>query len=147
MIDKKRTQTRVYVPEEVGDIYNVLTAEGSRRDKVDPVQIPFFKYKDVFLMAACLGFQLRRRKPLPKGDKKREIRLDTFNDRDFYILKAIAIVESGDVEILLDTREILHIAEEYAYVGIRELEMSLLNTHGQPLWNLVSVIQSEQQIS
>lgn len=143
MPSPQRTQTRVYVPEEVGDLYNILTAEGSRRDGVDPVQVPFSKYKDVFLTAACLGFQSQRRKPLPTGDKKREIRLDTFDGNDIYILNAIAIAESGDVDILRDNGDVLTIAEEYAYAGIRELEMSLLNMHGQPLWNLISLILPE----
>ncbi|MCZ7671689.1 MAG: hypothetical protein M5U34_33475 [Chloroflexi bacterium] len=94
----------------------------------------------MFLTAVCLGFQAQRRKPLPTGDKKREIRLDTFDDKDIYILNAIAIAESGGVDILRDNGDVLTIAEEYAYVGIRELEMSLLNTPGQPLWNLISLI-------
>ncbi len=146
MAKTKRTQNRVYVPEEVGYLYSRLTAEGSRHNVVDPVEVPFFKYKDVFLMAAALGYQLQQRKPLPKGDKKREIRLDTFNSKDIYILKAIALAEENDIKILLDGRKILSIAEEYAYVGIKKLESSLLNTGGQPLWNLLSLIRSEQLI-
>lgn len=146
MAKAQRTQNRVYVPEEVGDIYSILTAEGARRNIVDPIQIPFFKYKDVFLMAAALGYQLQQRKSLPKGDKKREIRLDTFNSKDIYILKAIALAEENDIDILLDGRKILSIAEEYAYAGIKKLESSLLNTSGQPLWNLLSLIRSEQLI-
>jgi dnd system-associated protein 4 len=142
MANQTRVQTRVYVPEEVGDLYNLLTAEG-KRETADPVQAPFSKYKDVFLTAACLGFQLQWRKPLPKGDKKREIRLDTFNENDIDVLKAIALVDAGDINVLLDMGEILTIAEEYAYSGIRELEMRLLKTNGQPLWNLASLIQEE----
>jgi len=142
MATQPRVQTRVYVPEEVGDLYNLLTAEG-KRETADPVQSPFSKYKDVFLTAACLGFQLQWRKPLPKGDKKREIRLDTFRENEVDILKAIAIAETGGVDVLLDMGEVLTIAEEFAYSGVRELEMRLLKTNGQPLWNLVSLIQSE----
>lgn len=142
MTEQARIQTRVYVPEEVGDLYNILTAEG-KRDSADPVEAPFSKYKDVFLTSACLGFDLEWRKPLPKGDKKREIRLDTFSESDLDILKAIAIAETESVEILLDMGEVLTIAEEYAYSGIRELESKLLNSSGHPLWNLISLIQSE----
>lgn len=138
--NQKRTQTRVYVPEEVGNLYNILTAEGIRRDNLDPTQIPFSKYKDVFLTSACLGFQFQQRKPLPTGDKKREIRLDTFDDQDIYILNAIAIAETGNIDILRDPGAVLTIAEEYAYVGVRELEINLFDKYGQPLWNLISLI-------
>jgi dnd system-associated protein 4 len=143
MASQNRTQTRVYVPEEVGDIYNILTAE-SRRETSDPAQVPFFKYKDVFLAAAGLGFELQRRKPLPKGDKKREIRLDTFHENEIDVLKAIAIAETGDVDVLLNIGEVLTIAEEYAYVGVHELNIRLLATRGEPLWNLISLIHRHQ---
>lgn len=95
------------------------------------------------MTAVCLGYDLQWRKPLPKGDKKREIRLDTFNENDIDILKAIALAETGHADVLSDLGEVLTIAEEYAYSGIRELELSLLKNGGQPLWNLISLIQSE----
>ncbi|GJM41425.1 MAG: hypothetical protein DHS20C20_17070 [Ardenticatenaceae bacterium] len=138
--ERQRTHTRVYVPEVVGDLYNLLTAEGTRRDSVSATDVPFFKYKDVFLTAACLGFQLGRREALPKGDKKREIRLDTFHEGDLDILKAIAILEAGSVEILTDMGTILEIAETYAYAGVQELERQLVQNPGKPLWNFLSLI-------
>jgi dnd system-associated protein 4 len=147
MSNKDRTQSRVYVPEEVGDLYNLLTAEGTRRETVNPTEVPFFKYKDVFLLAACIGFHHRLRKPLPKGDKKREIRLDTFNESDIDILKALAITETGDVEILNDMPEILTIAEEYAYIGIYELKGQLMGEHGQPLWNLINLLNTRPELT
>ena len=139
-MSSERTQTRVYVPEIEGDFYNTLTQEGKRTDSVSATDVPFFKYKDVFLASACLGFQLGRREPLTKGDKKREIRLDTFAAGDIDILKAIAILETGRVEILDEIGEILRIAEEYAFVGIRELERQLIQTPGKPLWNYLSLL-------
>lgn len=138
--ERQRTQTRVYVPEIEGDIYNLLTQEGARTDGVNATDVPFFKYKDVFIASACLGFQVGRREPLTKGDKKREIRLDTFAEGDLDILKAIAILETGRVEILDDVGEILKIAEEYAFVGIRELERQLVQMPGKPLWNYLSLL-------
>lgn len=141
MSQRTRTQlSRVYVPEDAGDLYNSLTAEGARRETVNPIQVPFFKYKDVFLLCACLGYRTGQRKLLPKGDKKREIRLDTFDGDDIEILKAIAIAESADVEDLLDMGSILTMAEEYAYAGAAELELRLISAKGQPLWNLLELI-------
>lgn len=138
--ERPRTQTRVYVPEIEGDFYNALTQEGKRTDSVSATDVPFFKYKDVFIASACLGFQIGQREELTKGDKKREIRLDTFHNGDIAILKAIAILETDKVEILDDMGEILKIAEEYAFVGIKVLERELLQTPGKPLWNFLSLI-------
>lgn len=46
-------------------------------------------------------------------------------------------------ELTPEPGELLMIAEDYAHSGIRELESSLLKHGGQPLWNLISLIQSE----
>lgn len=138
--ERQRTQTRVYVPEIEGDIYNALTQEGRRTDSVSATDVPFFKYKDVFVVSACLGFELGQREELTKGDKKREIRLDTFSEGELEILKALAILETGRVEILDDMGEILRTAEEYAFVGIRELERVLIQNPGKPLWNYLSLL-------
>jgi len=56
------------------------------------------------------------------------------------MLKALAIADSGDVDVLLSQDEILIIAEEYANVGIHELRASVLDEYGRPLWNLVSLL-------
>lgn len=141
-VERPRTQTRVYVPEVEGDFFNLLTQEGKRTDSVSATDVPFFKYKDVFIASACLGFQIGRREELTKGDKKREIRLDTFYEGDIDILKAIAILETGKVEVLEDMGKILKIAEEYAFVGIKVLEQELIQNPGKPLWNYLSLLQS-----
>lgn len=59
-------------------------------------------------------------------------------------LKAIAVADTGDVEIILHKDRILRIAEEYANAGIRELKRELVDQPGQPLWNLVNLIRDTQ---
>ncbi|MCL4870123.1 MAG: hypothetical protein KJ063_14250 [Anaerolineae bacterium] len=63
------------------------------------------------------------------------------------LLAVLDLFEQGSLTVnLIELRpelgEVLTIAEEYAYSGIRELELSLLKSGGQPLWNLISLIQS-----
>jgi hypothetical protein len=60
---------------------------------------------------------------------------------DIPALKALAVSETGDVDVLLDTGHILRIAEEYANAGIHELKFELIDQQGRPLWNLVNLIR------
>jgi len=124
----------VNIDESVHDIYKQLT-EGS-----DPVGVPFRTMKDVFMWAACLGYQLGERRPLT-GKRVTIFRWAQFTPQtDMPLLKALAIADSDDVNVLLGQDEILSIAEEYANTGIHELRASVLDEYGQPLWNLVAML-------
>ena len=126
---------RVYIDDSVLQIYKELT-EGN-----NPEQTPFTTYKDVFLLAACLGFQNGRRKPVTAGAKT-TIRLDVFREEGVNLLKAIAIAETGDVAVLRHLGDVLTLAEEYAHAGIYDVKAQLLDERGRPLWNLVDLINS-----
>lgn len=137
MADNESVRTdRVLIDESVIDIYRELRADANTQ----PEQAPFSTYKDVFMLAACLGFRARRRQELPTGSNKHDIRRTVFTDNDFAILKAIAIAETGEVEVLGRLNEILVIAEEYAHGGIYDVKAYLLDERGRPLWNLVDLV-------
>jgi len=126
----------VVIDEAVHDIYKQLT-EGN-----DPVSVPFRTMKDVFMWAACLGHRLGERRPLT-GKRVIIFRWAQFTPQtDIHLLKALAIADSGDVNVLLSQDDILTIAEEYANAGIYELRTSVLDEYGQPLWNLVGNLGS-----
>ena len=130
----------VVIDESVHEIYRQLT-EGN-----DPVSVPFRTMKDVFMWAACLGYQRGERQPLT-GKRVTIFRWAQFAPQvDIPLLKALAIADSGDVSVLLSQDEILTIAEEYASAGIHELCASMFGEYGQPLWNLVAVL-SRQSMS
>lgn len=124
---------RIYIDDSVIHIYKELT-EGN-----NPEQSPFITYKDVFLLAACLGFQSGRRKQLAGGSKT-TIRLDVFREEGMSLLKAIAIAETGDVAVLRQSNDVLTLVEEYAQSGIYDVKAQLLDERGRPLWNLVDLI-------
>jgi dnd system-associated protein 4 len=127
---------RVAVEPELHEIYKKLS-EGS-----DPEDTPFGELKDVFMMATCLGYAKGKRKPL--SGKRDIIRWETFSrDIDVPVLYALAIAETGDVEILDEGFEFLTIAEEYANSGIHILNDRILNQRGRPLWNLVDLVRGE----
>lgn len=116
------------------EIYKQLT-EGSNM-----LDAPFKTMKDVFMWALCLGVKLGTRSPLT-NKRVTIFRWAQFDPQiDIPLLKAIAITDCGNVNVLLKRNDILTIAEEYANAGIYELRASLLDERGQPLWNLVSIL-------
>lgn len=124
----------VAIDESVHEIYKRLT-EGT-----DPVDIPFRTMKDMFMWAACLGRRLGERRPLT-GKRVTVFRWAQFTPQtDMPLLKALAIADSKNVNVMLSQDEILATAEEYANAGIHELRASVLDEHGQPLWNLVGLL-------
>lgn len=107
-------------------------------------QTPFPQIKDVFVFAACLGFNKKNRKELQPG-KKGDLRQDVFSDKDKDIFKAIAIAETRDITILekrpeeLISGNVITIVEEYANGGILELKQ-ILDEPGYTLDNLIALI-------
>lgn len=134
MTEDITSRDTIVIEESVHDIYVRLT-EG---DSI--INAPFRTMQDVFMWAVCLGVQQGIRKPLT-AKKKTVFRWAQFDPQtDIPLLKAIAIADSGDVNVLLKRNDILIVAEEYANTGIHLLRASLFDEHDQPLWNLVSLI-------
>ncbi len=134
MIDNATSRDTVAIDETVHEIYKQLT-EGN-----DIASVPFRTMKDVFMWAISLGYQQGKRRPL-SGKKVTIFRWAQFSPQvDIPLLKALAIADSGNVNVLLSQDEIMTIAEEYANAGIYELRVNVLDQYGHPLWNLVSLI-------
>jgi dnd system-associated protein 4 len=134
MNDTEMARDTVAIDESVHGIYKQLT-EGT-----DPVGVPFRTMKDVFMWAACLGYQQGERRPL-SGKRLTVFRWAQFSPQtDIPLLKAMAISDSGDIEVLLSQDRLLDIAEEYANAGIHELRAGMLDEYGQPLWNLAGLL-------
>lgn len=128
---------RVSIEKKVHELFIDL----SRQSKHGPEDAPFFLMKDVFMWAVALGFEKGRRREL-EGAKEQIFRWDQFSqDVDIPSLKAIALAETGDVEILIREDQILRIAEEFANEGIWEIKSKLLDKPGKPFWNLVDLVR------
>jgi dnd system-associated protein 4 len=130
---------RVSIESSTHGIYQEL----SERSGQDPEKAPFYLMKDVFIWAVTIGVQSGNRRPL-SGGRNQIFRWDQFStDVDVPALMAIAVAETGDVEILDNESQILRIAEEYANSGIRKLKRELMDQPGQPLWNLLDLIRQD----
>ena len=124
----------VVIEESAHEIYKQFT-EGSNVQS-----IPFRTMKDVFMWSVCLGVQQDKKRPLT-GKKVTIFRWAQFDAQiDVPLFKAIAIADSGDINILLKRNEILSLVEEYANGGIYDLRDILISDRGQPLWNLVKTL-------
>ena len=71
---------------------------------------------DVFIQAMALGRKEKRRVPL--DDPYPLINTNTFSEEQEWLIKAVAIAETGTLDALNDPRQMLKIAEEYANGGI-----------------------------
>jgi dnd system-associated protein 4 len=134
MNEAEPTRDTVVIDEAVHDLYKRLT-EGT-----DAVSAPFRTMKDVFMFAASIGYQRGERRPLA-GRRLIVFRWAQFSAQtDIPVLKAIAIADTGDVDVLRNQDLVLSIVEDYANAGIHELRRRLLDQHGLALWNLVDAI-------
>lgn len=137
MAEQERSRgDRVNIGGSAVPIYKELTENQSVEDS------PFRTMKDVFMWAACFGYRNGNRQELPPGEKT-SVRREVFTENDFVILKAIALAATGRVEVLVETGDILTIAEEYAQGGIHDLKSQLLQQGGRPLWNMIALLNEQ----
>lgn len=107
----------------------------------------FNQLKDVFLMAACIGYKIGVRTPLSKRGK--DFPWAVFNgDNDESIINSIALAECNDVRVLVDDRDDdcddkVTIVEEYANTGIEYLRSEVLEKAGLPLDNMLLFINKQ----
>ena len=125
-------QESVHIDPRHHELYTQLTSHN---------EAPFKTMKDLFMLAANVGFLRGRRVPLTS---QREIfRWPVFSSQeDIPILRAIAIAETGDTTVLVDQVQLLMIAEEYANAGIEEVSREVVSQPGTPVDNLVHFLLS-----
>ena len=136
MVDKtSRTSGRINIEVNLRELYEQLTRG------TDPEQVPFRTMKDVFMLAACIGFMRDQFRPL-SGTKHQPFHYSVFSEQvDIPILKAIAIMNTGNIEVLTDMDAVAAIAEGYANYGIHEIKAHIIDSEGSPLWNLVEAVR------
>jgi len=134
MMDIPVSRDTVTIDESVHYIYKELT------DGTDPVTVPFKTMKDVFMWAASLGYKRGERRPIA-GKKLTIFRWAQFSSQtDIPVVKAISLADEDGINVLLSQDEMLIVVEEYANAGIHDLRSRLFDEHGQPLYNLLSVL-------
>ena len=125
---------RIQIDESHHELYKDLTT-----DKEGVLQ-PLKNMKDLFLLAAFIGYQRRERISLTKGIGIFAWAQFTAQE-DVPAIRALAIAETGDVTVLTDRNELLTIAEEYANSGIVEIRRQVSEIPGNRIKNLVRFLQ------
>ena len=132
----EQTRDLIYIDEAAHQIYKDLS------ESQDLEAAPFRYMKEIFLYAVCMGYRLGERRPLA-GKRTGVFRWAQFSSQvDVPLLKAIAIADQGDVSVVAGHNRVMQVIEEYANAGIHELRASLVGQYGQPLWNLVALLDS-----
>lgn len=118
---------KIYISKspEVQELYSKFT-----EDKDDTLSKPFRFDRDVFLAAAVAGHMHRKAEPLLPAERKEKFNWGTLlNDQHALpVLQAIALLKTGDPNVLLDDDQVASIAEAYANAGIHLLAKRLVDT-------------------
>lgn len=132
---------RIYVSKDKHDVYTQLVNRNS--DYADSQ--PFHTMKDLFLLAACLGFKYDS---VDKLDSPKDIfYADLFDSKtDKPLIAAIAFAKTKDISVLLDEKKMLEIVQEYANGGIDYVVQEIMNTPGKRLDNYIELINDHGKV-
>lgn len=123
----------------------------SREIGVDPEKHPMYKdletkptspfYEeelvDIWLFTVGYGRQHGERETLP-GNKKWMLRMTSLDDDDEWIVKSIAIEETGTTDVLKDGKKVFTIAQEYANAGIELVHEEVTDSDSDSISELTS---------
>ena len=125
---------RIHIDESHHEIYEDLTTKREHDDLA-----PFKTMKDLFLLAALIGYRRGKRIPV---EKRRNVFTwaQLSSQEDVPVLRAIAIAETGDVEVLTNSDALLTIVEEYANGGMAEIQEQVAEMPGRGIGNLVGFL-------
>ena len=128
---------RIYIDQDKHEHYEKLVRKGN--DNAD--YYPFQTFKDVFMLAACLGAKHGVSEPIAAS---RDIfNSDVFDEKtDIPVMMALAYQEDKSLATLSNERRVLDIVQEYANGGIAYLVEEAVNKPGKPLNNLVELVVS-----
>ena len=97
--------------------------------------------KDIFLIAMTMGYHKKVRDPL-RGTPHDLFGVSTFNPEEEWLIKSVAIAEKENLEMLLEEKELLRTAEEYANAGILILyDIIFGGVPGDPLKKLETEVK------
>lgn len=106
---RERDRDRFFVQKDKHPVFQRLSQDEAA---------PFKHMKDVWVLAAAMGFRASRRRRMVGGTQHVGFWHYLSSQEDVPLLQAIAVAETGDVSVLANRGEMIRIAEEYANGGI-----------------------------
>lgn len=129
----------VYVDlDDAHPIYEKLTSRSPKKAE----EFPFETMKDLFILAACVGAKYDKFIPIKQN---KDIFDSTLFDQriEVPLLFSLAYYKTKDIDVLLDSRQVLDIAQSWANGGIHIIEDAIFNQPGGHLFNLSNFIFNE----
>lgn len=118
-------------------IYKDLTKDSGNEGRED--LLPFESMKNLFMLATFVGYQEGKRVPLGKYQGIFGW-TQLSKDEDVPLLHALALAETGSVDVLTNQGEILQIAEEYANAGIIVIKENIADMRDNRIKHLVRLL-------
>ena len=117
IIDDEVVKNRIFIRKADREIYeSIKKSEGDLKGSSN---------MELFLIAMMLGYNKKGKQGL-KGVNSTAtdgfVRIASFPEDAWYVIKSIAVYEEEYIEVLLSNNKMFDIAEKYAIVGIQELE-------------------------
>lgn len=133
MRDNPFAGMKVYIEKDLHDKFKSLVERKSGNIN----SYPFTTMKDLFIVAACAGAKVNKYKKLKS--QKDIFYGETFDkDIDVPLLFVLAYKNSGDLDTLLDPKNVLELAQGWVSGGIEIIEQNILDVPGLPLNNFVN---------
>lgn len=113
------------------DIIYIRKKDEEAFDRLQEKDSPFHDKdkKHLFLMAMATGYHEGKRIEIGPGERLPGgyIRTSYLKDREKALIKAIAVADSGGLDVISDKKRVYEIAECYAAGGIESLKISVLS--------------------
>lgn len=108
---------------------------------VDGENAIFDTYKDLFLLAASVGYNRGTLDDNPKTSDEIPWRILRNNPQNLVIARAIAYAHTEDYETLTDEEKQVEVLQKYAAEGIKIIRSQVVEQPGDPLDNMIEVLR------
>lgn len=117
--DDELEKDRIYIRKEDREIFeSIRKSEGDLKGSSNI---------ELFLIAMMIGYNKKGKqglKGITSTARDGFVRVGSFPDEAWHVIKSIAVYEEEYMEVLLSNNKMFDIAEKYAIVGIHELEQA-----------------------
>jgi len=139
---QSQQRDRIYIDESHHEIYVALTPSKEKElPREEGHKSLFASMKNVFMLAVFIGYRQKKREPL-----KNKVSIFSWaqlsDEKDVPLLRALALAETKQLEVLANQGEILTVAEEYANIGIIEIKEKIADMPDNRIMHLVNLLGS-----
>ena len=111
---------QIYISKELRKVFDQITTYDEFKN---------LENKDLFILAVIFGYMNKKKNPLATKDRTESgyTRERYLSEIDNSILKAIAIADTGSIDIINEIPKVYAVAEEYANGGTNSLKEFVLD--------------------